>query len=246
MEKFNLKWHTFQPHINDSYKELYETKSFSDVTLVSNDHKQFKAHKFILSSSSTMFKSILGDDNVVAPFIFLRGVNHLELESILQFMYLGEATFDQERLNILLDVAHDLKIKEIGENKHNEPKNKLPSSEESSKQELFDDATDFVNTDELLLEARTAKINTGQSEWSCSLCDKMLRTAEGLKYHIESKHNGKKYPCKQCDNIASSKSSLSRHVKSIHEGLRYLCNQCDFQATRPIYLRNHTKSKHMG
>ena len=235
MEKFNLKWHTFQPHINDSYKELYETKSFGDVTIVSNDHKQFKAHKFILSSSSTMFKSILGDDNVVAPFIFLRGVNHLELESILQFIYLGEATLDQERLNILLDVANDLKIKEIGENKHNEPKNELPSSEESSKEELFDD--DF---DDDTVEARTVIANTGQSEWSCSLCDKKLTTAEGLKYHIQSKHNGKKYPCKQCDNVASSLSSLSRHVKSIHEGLRYLCNQCDFQATRPIYLRNHT------
>merc|ERR1712131_411478 len=131
MEKFNLKWHTFQPHIIGSYKELYETKNFSD-------------------------------------------------------------------------------IKEIGENKHNEPKNELPSSEESSKEELFDD--DFDNT----VEARTAIAKTGQSEWSCSLCDKTLTTAEGLKYHIESKHNGKKYPCKQCDNIASSLSSHSRHVKNIH------------------------------
>ena len=117
MEKFNVTWHTFQPHINNTYKELYETKRFTDVTLVSDDHQQFKAHKFILSSSSSMFQSILSDDNTVAPYIYLRGVNHNELESILQFIYLGEATFYQERMNILLDVAHDLQIKEIGEAK---------------------------------------------------------------------------------------------------------------------------------
>merc|ERR1712189_132104 len=127
MEKFNLTWHTYQPHINNSYKELYETKRFSDVTLVSDDHQQFKAHKFILSSSSTMFQSILGDDDAAASCIFLRGVNHLELESILQFIYLGKATFYQERMNILLDIAHDLQIKEIGENKLIEQYDELPS-----------------------------------------------------------------------------------------------------------------------
>merc|ERR1712189_167776 len=149
MEKFNLTWHTYQPHINNSHKELYETKKFSDVTLVSDDHQQFKAHKFILSSSSTMFQSILSDDNAVAPFIYLRGVNHHELESILQFIYLGEATFNQERMNILLDVAQDLQIKEIGENKQSEQYDELPSSQEPSKVETFEDSTGFDNTVEV-------------------------------------------------------------------------------------------------
>merc|ERR1712189_85387 len=147
----NVTWHTFQPHINKTYKELYETKRFTDVTLVSDDHQQFKAHKFILSSSSTMFQSILGDDDAVASCIFLRGVNHLELESILQFIYLGEATFYQ--------------IKEIGENKKSEEYIELPSSQESSKAETFEDSTDFDNS----VEARTVIAKTRQSEWSCTL-----------------------------------------------------------------------------
>ena len=242
MEKFNLTWHTFQPHINNSYKELFETKSFSDVTLVSDDHQQFKAHKFILSSSSTMFKRILGDDNVAAPYIFLRGVNHLELESILQFIYLGEASFYQERMNILLDVAQDLQIKEIGENKQNEQCNEMPSSQESSTAETFEGATETDNT----AESRAAIARTGKSEWSCTLCDKTLRTANGLKLHVESKHDGKKYPCKQCNYSATNSSVLLKHVRSIHEGLKYPCDHCDYKATRNDHLKTHIKAKHIG
>ena len=42
---------------------------------------------------------------------YLRGIKHQEMESILQFMYLGEATFHQDKMNELLNVAKNLKIK---------------------------------------------------------------------------------------------------------------------------------------
>ena len=60
-----MTWYTFLPHIKDSFKELFESKKFSDVTLISDDQHQFKAHKFILSSCSAMFQSLLENDEVV-------------------------------------------------------------------------------------------------------------------------------------------------------------------------------------
>ena len=245
MEKFSLNWHTFQSHINNSYKELYETKRFSDVTLVSGDHQQFRAHKFILSSSSTMFQSILGDDIAVASYVYLWGVHHLELESILEFIYLGEATFNQERMSIFLDTAQDLQIKIVGEKKQSEGEEytELPTLQESYKVKT-EELNDFDNTDDP--QVRTAIAKTAQSEWSCTICDKTLSTERGLIYHVESKHEGKKHECNQCDHSATNQSNLLVNVRSIHEGLKYPCNHCDYKATQSSSLRHHIKVKHMG
>ena len=111
-EQYNLTWHTFQTHTEELMSQLYRTSSYSDVTLVSDDRTQFKAHKFVLSSCSSVFKSILSNNSNV-PFIYLKGVANEEMESVLQFMYLGEATFYQERMNEFLKVARDLDMKEI-------------------------------------------------------------------------------------------------------------------------------------
>ena len=101
-EKFNLTWHTFQTHTNYLLSELFTSSSFADVTLVCDDQTQFKAHKFVLSACSSLFKNILSS-NTPSPFIYLRGIAKEELESVLQFMYLGQATFHQERMNEFLN-----------------------------------------------------------------------------------------------------------------------------------------------
>ena len=48
------------------------------------------------------------------PIIYLKGINFSELEPIIQFIYLGEATFYEDRLNEVLDVGRSLEIRELG------------------------------------------------------------------------------------------------------------------------------------
>merc|ERR1712126_211027 len=84
----------------------------TDITLVSEDRKSFKAHKVILSACSPVFKSIINDGALSNPTVFLRGIHSNEL-SILQFIYLGKASFYQERMNEFLNVATCLEIKGI-------------------------------------------------------------------------------------------------------------------------------------
>merc|ERR1711955_172186 len=114
-EKINLTWQNFSTHQQDLFRNLLETHEFTDVTLISDDHHQYRVHKFILSACSTAFRKIL-TSNPLNSTIYLRGIHHEELESILQFMYLGEATFYHERMNEFLNVAKNLDIKEIGQN----------------------------------------------------------------------------------------------------------------------------------
>merc|ERR1719414_1803001 len=96
--------------------EMMTSNELTDVTLVSEDKKTFKAHKVVLSACSSVFKSIISDTFLSSPIIYLRGIQSFEIESILQFIYVGEATFYQERMNEFLNVARSLEIKEISKN----------------------------------------------------------------------------------------------------------------------------------
>ena len=72
------------------FKDLYEEEKHFDVTLVCDDQTQFKAHKIVLSACSPVFKKIIDNNPSQHPLIYLRGIQSYEMESILQFMYLGE------------------------------------------------------------------------------------------------------------------------------------------------------------
>ena len=112
-EKFNLTWHTYTDHLRDMLHDMMTSNALTDVTLVSEDKKQFKAHKVVLSASSSVFKSIISENHSTNPVIYLRDILSYEIKSILQFIYLGKATFYQERMNEFLKVAKSLDIKEI-------------------------------------------------------------------------------------------------------------------------------------
>ena len=113
-EKLNITWHTFTNHYRDMLQDLMISNEFADLTLVSDDRKYFKAHKIVLCASSRVLKNIIHDNPSSSPLLYLRGVHSQEVESILQFVYLGKATFYGDRINEFLNVAKSLEIKEIG------------------------------------------------------------------------------------------------------------------------------------
>ena len=73
-EKYNLNWHTYSDHLRDLLHNMREMEYLTDVTLVCDDQKQFKAHKVVLSASSTVFKSIINGNYSTNPVIYLRGI----------------------------------------------------------------------------------------------------------------------------------------------------------------------------
>merc|ERR1719219_1282991 len=112
-ENYNFSWQQFLEHLRHLSQQLYHEGEYSDVTLVSDDQTQFKAHKFVLSACSPVFKKIIDNNPSQHPLIYLRGIQSYEIESILQFMYLGEGRFYYERMGEFLKVAKDLEVKEI-------------------------------------------------------------------------------------------------------------------------------------
>ena len=112
-EKYSLIWHTYSDHLKSMMKELMMNEDFSDVTLVTEDKKHIKANRNILHACSPVFKEMLKKERDSSTIIYLRGIQFSEMESIMQFIYLGEATFYKERMDEFLAVAKSLEIKQL-------------------------------------------------------------------------------------------------------------------------------------
>ena len=227
-KKISLNWQTFQKHTKDLLTDLHTSSKYSDVTLVCDDKTQFKAHKFVLSSCSAVFEDILSS-NVNWPVIYLRGILKEEMEAVLQFMYLGEATVYQDRMNEFLNVARDLNLKDIGKNIDITDDLKQPLGQSS-----FLNSTDYQS------------VGDEDGKYQCPQCDYKTSKMWHLKPHIKSMHEGIKYPCQQCDYQSSDLSNLRQHIKVVHEGLRFTCPElnCDYKTTRSNILKYHLQIKH--
>ena len=228
-EKCNLQWHTYPDHLTDMLHKLMVSKELTDITLVCDDKKQFKAHKIVLSACSPVFKDIINGLPQNSSVIYLRGIEHQEIESILEFMYLGVATFYQDRMSEFLNVAKNLEIKEISKN-----------SEFNEENDSTQDIPDIENENNLLCEKRQK--NTCDDKNEISVSNSLDRTNE-IQYE---KNMEGMYECDQCEGKFALKGNLKIHLQSQHKGVRYSCNQCDKQYNDRRTLTKHVRSKHEG
>jgi len=248
-EEYNLNWHTFSDHLREMLHDMRNSNELTDVTLVCDDKRQFQAHKVVLSACSKVFKSIIHNLPQNSSVIYLRGIHHQEMESILEFMYLGKATFYEDRINEVMNVAKNLEIKEISNDMEFPDESELTYKvpETSNLKTEFTEQTNKRNTTNV-----SNRIVTGDNQnnkerlFECNQCENQYATKEGLTNHIRSKHEGVRHDCNQCEQQFTQQSALSTHIKSKHDGVRYPCNQCNYQAPRLDKLRNHIESKHEG
>ena len=112
---YTLKWKYLNSNRRFSFKDVFEHNSFTDVTFVSDNQIPFQAHRYVLSAFSPVLKNILLNNPHSHPLIFLRGVNHQELDSILQFIYLGKASVYHGNMRRFAQAAKDLQIKKLAE-----------------------------------------------------------------------------------------------------------------------------------
>ena len=231
-------------------KELMMNEDFSDVTLVTEDKRQIMANINILTTCSPVFKDILKKEKNSNQILYIRGVQFSELESIMQFIYLGEATFYVERMDEFLSVAKLLEIKELC-NAETETKDEMygePSFDPVTSTEILEDLTVL---DQKKMQGPQEKrmsvfsVN-GSVNYACDKCDKQYIKKCDLLVHIKSKHEGIKYACDQCDYQATIKKCLTKHIQLKHEAIKYACDQCDYQAKRQDILTKHIQFKHEG
>ena len=247
-EKYSVKWHAYSDHLKSMMKELMMNEDFSDITLVTEDKKQIKANINILSVCSPVFKDILSKDKNSSPIMYLRGIQYSEIESIIQFIYLGEATLYEERMDEFLAVAKSLQIKKLckAETESNDELEDYPSpNNQDTSSELVEKKT--VTYDKIEKQApQEIEGHVVVGKYECDQCNKIYPNRQNLIRHKESVHLGVKYPCAQCDLQFTQQVHLRTHIQSKHEGVKYDCDQCDLQFTHPGSLFTHIKSWHEG
>ena len=92
MEKFNLTWQSHAATSSTLLVNLLNNKELTDVTLVSGDMKELKAHKVILGSVSSVFKELFARKSEQHFCVYLGGTQAEDLQALLNFIYVGEAT----------------------------------------------------------------------------------------------------------------------------------------------------------
>ena len=249
-EKYTLNWNTFSEHLQVMFKDLYEEGKHSDVTLVCDDQTLFKAHKIVLSACSPVFKKIFENNPSQHPMIYLRGIQSYEMESILQFMYLGEGKFYYERMAEFIKIATELEVKEISNGVE------LPSEREDitaetcveyEERETDEDIRPERSSENQIKQRQPRKqISSDVKFIDCPECGKVFSEKNSMMRHYRSKHEGVKFPCSQCDYQFTQLVHLQRHIQSKHDCIKYPCNQCDFSATHKSSLQTHIQSKHEG
>ena len=238
-EHYNLSWTDFENCASETFRKLIDDKDFIDVTLACDDGKSVKAHKIVLSSASSMFKTILTENPHQHPLIYLKGIRHKELRQLMSFIYLGEVEVAESDLANFMETASELKIKGLQDthaNGQSKTKSELKIGGqgyvEMQTESLVKDETQIVEVQQHMPE-NDFEMNTynetgtyhflnlsskdkDTGRYSCDECNYQTVNATNLKRHKVGKHAGIKFPCVECDGQFSSRDNLKRHCQSKH------------------------------
>ena len=135
-------------HGEETFKNVYHTKLFSDVTLVTEENQYIEAHKLILSSNSPFFEAIFTKQTHHNLLIYLHGISHRTLNSVLEFIYLSKTKVIASELDRFMEVSIQLQIKGISEKSETElqPKDTGIADYQLFKEEQTSNIDEFQTT----------------------------------------------------------------------------------------------------
>lgn len=124
-QQYCLKWNNYQTSLSSSFKDLLANEKFVDCTLTCGlaGGQTIHAHRVVLSACSPYFRQVLSNlSQWQHPVIILKDIKYEELSGIVEFIYHGEVSIDQECLPGFLQAAESLRIKGLTEDKKEKPK----------------------------------------------------------------------------------------------------------------------------
>ena len=271
-EQYTFRWTSIESEILKSRRQLFMNKQFADVTLVSDDLVKFPAHRTVLGSASKLFNSLLELTTEQAPVLFLKDVPSVQLEAMLQFIYMGEASVMADELVRLSEVAIDLQIyaflgssTETGQNtSYNPLLDRKPFEVGFQSEELksVNGDEDSVPLDKYFSAVSSLTLNMNHEIGSHDSKNEILK--EDINFHDSpSKENKNTVPekcsenkirikkveepseCPICAKVFTTQRSLQRHHKSIHELLQWKCEECGKNFSQRDSLKEHVKSIHL-
>ena len=205
-EKYTFTWQNYSDLLRNIFLEIDSDDSFTDVTLVTDDKKQIKAHRNILSACSSVFKEIfqINSNNNHHSVIYLRGIQHLQMEAILKFVYLGETSIHQDILTEFIQTAKLLEIREFDK-----------SVEESrGLDQMIDDRLDDIS---IIDETSVQDENVRNNPNGRKIGNQNKAGIRGANYfRPKNIHDKTNMYCNVCDLTLASRVLFLRHCSTVH------------------------------
>ena len=145
-----------------------------------------------------------------------------------QFVYLGQATFYQDRMNEFLNAAKDFEITEL-----------CKTSDQEDTQNMHEDLQDKTNNS---IETYVSESNNLHTNSVVSENDFKNDACAEVKVSNPSIFNS--VQCPECLQVFSGVSNMRKHHQTKHVGIKFSCKECDYQATQKANLDRHKRQKH--
>ena len=225
------------------YSDLLESQELTDVTLACDGY-QVGAHRTVISASSLFFRDVIKNSKHQNPFIYLKGLSKETLESMLQFIYAGEATVLSENMEKLVEVGNELQIIGLMEielhNKNNKDQVKYQSSNKPRKEKKKLDSKDTFGKSTVIpkqekkqeefIDQKNEEVK-GEDNLSIEINKRLLTMKDG---------NGKTvHLCTVCEKQSKKKDKLKLHIETHLEGFSHKCNYCNLVKKTTANLKVH-------
>ena len=224
---------------NKFYNELLDKQKLTDVTLACDDGFQIRVHRTIIAASSLFFREVIMSSNNPNPFIYLRGVNQENLQSLLRFIYVGETTVETENMDDLVALGNELKIVGLMEMEVDTKKESngsktpqvTPNTRKKRKVKKDRDSEENVNDTTKVKSEEDFATNKNLSDLAaeiekrlssrkdehdriihiCTVCGKENGRRHEIKLHIETHLEGFQHKCPFCGVSKSTRAALKQH-----------------------------------
>ena len=240
-----LSWNGFMAHTSTTFKQLWNDSEFTDITLATMDDHQIRAHKVVLATSSQLFKHIMSKNPHPNPLIYLKDINHRDLEEVLKFLYLGHSEVEEGCVESFLAAGRALGVTGIMEGIS------LVVEERGDSYEIKEEETEMDITE---LCKETVQNNIEEVQESEVVVNVPVRKKKKIKISQEkyvemdrselNNPQSRTYGCGYCDFRTTTKNDLIQHKQIVHEEVSFDCTKCNFKSNSHINLKSHEQAMH--
>ena len=223
-------------------------------------------HKVVLSACSPFFRQILQKTKQNHPFVYMKGIRFEDLQTIIDFIYNGEANVATKDVDRFLKAAKELKIKglaseaSVEDDKHNEPVE--PIQEETillkkEKKKRTKSKENVVVKQEEVIEEEPANLGVTSSEPAApnriqdikiNMDDtKLQELEEEIGKNLETCDNSsgaKVWKCNFCSKEITRMDRASDHVEAHLNKFNFPCEHCNKIMKNRAGLRSHIIYNH--
>ena len=172
-----------------TFGDLFMNKILTDVTLLCEDRFKIEAHKVVLCAGSNFFREFFTTNTNDNLILYMRGIPKHHLMPLIQFLYCGETTVPNKQVQEILNVAKELEITTLDEDKLKEENE--PNCEVNQKPNL-----DMIKDSNSVEEDTSNDIfhsnfASSISELSCENCSFVGLNKESIEKHKKLTHRDK-------------------------------------------------------